>query len=76
MTSIMESKGKLQTKEMSVLKKLVEKDCWVSLKRYFDGAGNGPEAKVAVVTLGTLARERQADNNARQLNIIEKRLWR
>ena len=56
------------------LKQEGEKKAWVALNYYFDGGGNGPEAKVAVVALGTLAKELQSKNNARQLDMVEKRL--
>jgi hypothetical protein len=56
------------------LKQAVGVDAWVSLKQYFDGKGNGPEAKVACVVIGTLAREDQSRNNARQLDLLEQRL--
>jgi len=64
----------LLKEDTSALKNLVEKDCWIALRQYFEGAGNGPEAKIACVVLSTLAREKQAANNRRQLDIIENRL--
>ena len=68
------SKEQLSKMTIGELKTEGEKKCWVALHYYFDGGGNGPEAKVAVVTLGTLAKEAQATNNSRQLDLIEKRL--
>ncbi len=68
------SKEQLLKMTTDGLKREAEHKCWVALNYYFDGGGNGPEAKVAVVTLGTLAKEAQSKNNARQLDIIEKRL--
>lgn len=68
-----ESKEQLAKKEVGELKQAVQKDAWISLKQYFDGAGNGPEAKIACVVVGTLAREEQAKNNARQLDLLERR---
>ena len=74
MAYIGKSKEQLQKSELVDLKKDVAKDAWISLKQYFDGRGNGPEAKVACVVIGTLAREEQAKNNSRQLDLLERRL--
>ena len=68
------SKEELRKKNVTVVKQETEKEAWIALRRYFDGAGNGQEAKVACVVVGTLAKEEQSKNNARQLDIIEKRL--
>lgn len=73
-TNVRLSKGELNKLPLRDLKHQVEKDAWVSLKQYFDGRGNGPEAKIAVVVVGTLAKEKQAENNSRQLDIVEKKL--
>ena len=69
-----ESKTELAVKTTQDLKRVVEKDAWIALRQYFSGLGNGSEAKVACVIIGTLAREEQAKNNARSLDILEKRL--
>ena len=69
MSEVKRSKEQLQKLSTDNIKIEVEKDCWISLKRYFDGWGNGPEAKIAVVALGTLAKEQQSRNNARQLDL-------
>lgn len=74
MPFIGKSREQLQKENVTNIKSQVEKDAWISIKRYFDGAGNGPEAKVAAVVITTLAREQQAKNNSRQLDIIELRL--
>lgn len=74
MLTVKKSKEELLKLSTEQLKTEVEKDCWVALKQYFDGKGNGSEAKIAVVALGTLAKESQAKNNARQLDLVEKRL--
>ena len=71
---VKESREQLQKRSLPELKNEVEKHCWVALKQYFDGGGTGVEAKVAVVTLGVLAKEMQAKNNSRQLDLIEERL--
>lgn len=71
---IKENKEVLLKKNIPELKDIVTKDCWVALRQYFDGKGNGPEAKIACVVLSTLAKEQQSKNNARQLDIIERRL--
>lgn len=68
-----ETKELLAEYTTDALKTKVEKDAWIALRQYFRGTGNGPEAKVACVVLGTLARERQAKNNARQLTLLERR---
>ena len=74
MTQVKSSKEQLSKLSLEKLKKEGEKKSWVALNYYFDGGGNGPEAKLAVVTIGTLAKEAQAKNNSRQLDIVEKRL--
>lgn len=71
---IKESRESLLKRDLHELESLVEKDCWVALRQYFEGAKNGPEAKIACVLLATLARKQQAKNNARQLDIIERRM--
>jgi len=71
---VKQSKEQLQQMNMEDLKKEVEKHAWVALKQYFDGGGTGVEAKVAVVTLGVLAKEMQAKNNSRQLDLVEQRI--
>lgn len=72
--SVKQSKEELRKIEITTLKNKVEQESWIALKQYFDGRGNGPEAKIAVITLGILAKEAQAKNNSRQLDIIEQRL--
>ncbi len=68
------SKSELFELETDALKKDVEKKSWIALRQYYDGAGNGAEAKIAVVVIGTLAREMQSTNNRRQLDLVEKRM--
>lgn len=75
-TSVMPSKAEIAENSLEQIKTNVEKECWVALQQYFNGKGNGPEAKIAVVTLGTLAKEQQSKNNSRQLDLVEKRLLR
>jgi len=74
MRYIGKSKEQLAQMETTDIKKQVEKDSWIALKQYFDGRGNGPEAKIAVVVVGTLAKEDATKNNARQLDLVEMRL--
>jgi hypothetical protein len=74
MLFIGKSKEQLKQVGLPEVKKEVEQDAWIALKQYFDGKGNGPEAKVACIVIGTLAREEQSKNNARQLDIIEARM--
>lgn len=68
------SKDELLKLDLIEIKEKVEKDAWISLKEYFDGAGNGAAAKIAVVALRVLATEQQAKNNSRQLDLVEHRL--
>ncbi len=68
------SKPELRRVEVGVLKKEVEKESWISLRQYFHGSGNGPEAKIACVVVTTLAREKQAENNKRQLDLVFQRM--
>ena len=49
------------------LKKLVEKEAWISLLQYFKGSGYGGEAKTACVALGILAREKRNKISERRL---------
>ena len=72
-THVGETKEQLSQKTLLTLKGEVQKDSWIALRQYFSGAGNGPEARVACVVLSTLAREKQSENNARQLTLLEKR---
>lgn len=71
--NIYQTKESLKKMDVEELKKEVVKDAWVSLKQYFDGAGNGNEAKVAVVTLGISVKEKQADNNKRAIDLAYTR---
>ena len=41
------TKEQLEKFNVEELKKGVEKDAWIALKQYFDGKGNGTEAKTA-----------------------------
>jgi hypothetical protein len=68
------SKSDLRKEEIEKLKTEVEKEAWIALHQYFNERGNGSEAKIAVVVLGNIAKELQAKNNSRQLDILEKRL--
>lgn len=74
MLEVKENKEQLAKFDLKEIKGRVEKDAWIALKQYFDGKGNGSEAKIAVVIIGTLAKEMQASNNKRQLDIVEKKL--
>jgi hypothetical protein len=74
MTTNVPQKGDLREKTMEMLKKETEKEAWIALNQYFHGAGNGAAAKVACVVVGTLAKEEQAKNNRRQLDLIAKRV--
>ncbi len=68
-----ENKIELSEQSTETIKEKVTKDAWIALRQYFGGAGNGPEAKVACVVIGTLAREAAARNSARQLDLLERR---
>ena len=69
-----QSKEQLSKLETVELRERVEKKARIAMDQYFDGRGNGSEAKMAAVVVSTLAREKQAENNRRQLNLIEERL--
>jgi hypothetical protein len=56
------------------IKTIVEKEAWLALKEYFEGGENMGEAKIAILVVGTLAKEAQNTNQTRQLDIIEKKL--
>lgn len=71
---IKRSKEELRKVDATQLKGEVERESWIALRQYFDGKGNGSEAKIAVVALGILVKEKQASNNQRKLDIIERGL--
>jgi hypothetical protein len=73
-TYVGENKQQLSTRSTDELKEMVCRDAWIALRQYFCGAGNGPEAKVSCVVITTLTREFQARNNARSLDLLERRL--
>lgn len=73
MAYVGKSREELLRKDTKDLKAEVTKDAWVSLKQYFDGRGNGPEAKVACVVIATVAKEAQSTNNERALQMMEAR---
>ena len=56
------------------VKSLVSKDAWISLKQYFDGRGNGSEAKVACVVIGAIAKEEQTKSHNRQIDLVIKKM--
>ena len=66
---IYDSREKLRKVDVGEIKKQVIKDSWISLRQYFDGAGNGSEAKIAVVALGIAVKEQQAENNQRAVDL-------
>lgn len=74
MTRVKQSRAQLLQTELSSLKQDAEKQAWAALNQYFDGAGNGPEARIACIVLTALVREHQATNHSRQLSIVERRL--
>ena len=65
---------KNQEEQLTELKKNTAFKAWTELHSYFEKKTNGVVAKVACIVIGTLAREEQSKNNARQLDIIERRL--
>ena len=67
--SIYTKRQELIKTDVDVIKKDVILRSWASLKQYFDGNGNGSEAKVAVITLGIIAKEQQAENNRRAVDL-------
>lgn len=71
---IKRSKEELRKVDANQLKGEVERESWIALRQYFDGKGNGSEAKIAVIALGILVKEKQATNNQRKLDIIERGL--
>lgn len=73
-TYVGKTKENLSLQPVETIKADVTKDAWIALRQYFCNAHNGAEAKVACVVISTLAREFQARNNSRQLDILERRL--
>ena len=69
MSNLYDSKKALNKKNVNDIKEEVIKQSWISLRQYFDGAGNGSEAKIAVVALGIAVKEQQADNNKRAVDL-------
>ena len=70
---VLSTKSELTAIRIDKLEETVKKGCYVALRQYFDGAGNGPEAKVAYITLGVMARETQSANGSRALDLLEKK---
>ena len=66
--------SEFQNMRIDKLKESVGRDAWIVLKKYFNKQAEGTEAKIACVVVGTLAKEMQARNNERQLDMVEKRL--
>ncbi len=56
------------------LEQEVYKESLVSVLHYFNGGGNGPEAKIAVATLGNLAKREQATNNRKSIELVANKL--
>lgn len=54
-----QSKDQLEKLGLAELENMVEKKALISIIQYLDEKGNGPEAKIAVVTYGTKARKEQ-----------------
>ena len=74
MSQVKQSKSQLLKKGLPALKQEAEVHAWAAINQYFDGAGNGPEAKIACIVLTALVREHQATNHSHQLSLIEQRL--
>lgn len=70
--TIGKSKEEWDKKTSKEIQELVEKDSWIELKQYFDGKGNTVQAKIAVMTLGIIARREQSKNNARALDMAAR----
>ena len=69
MGKVYQTKESLKKMDVSKLKEEVAKDSWVTLKQYFDGLTDSTEAKIAVVVLNVLVKEKQAENNMRAINL-------
>lgn len=52
----------------------VIRECFVSWKNYFAGAGNGEQAKMSVAILGRIVGMRAAENNKRGLELVAMRI--
>lgn len=72
---VYQTKDSLRKMDVETLRKEVIKDAWVSLKQYFDGAGNGSEAKIAVVALGISVKEQQAENNRKAIDLAYTKMF-
>jgi len=66
--------GALPIEVFDKMEKEVYKESLVSLLHYFNGGGNGPEAKLACAALGTLAKREQASNNRKSLDLVVQKL--
>lgn len=73
-TYVGETREELTKRSFENIKADVAKDAWIALRQYFCGNGNGIEARIACVVIGAIAREMQARNNSRQLDLVERKL--
>lgn len=69
----LKSKDQLRKKTSRELRDDTVKESWIALNRYFNGAANGPEAKVAVTVLGSEAKKHMAENGERALILTAER---
>ena len=69
-----QSIAKLPNEIYGPLEQDVYKESLVALLYYFNGGSNGPEAKIAVASLGNLAKREQSSNNRKSLEIVSERL--
>lgn len=71
---VMRSKTELKKLSVEELREGLYKDCLVSLTQYFEGRGNGPEAKVASIVYTAIGRENATRNNEKSLALVEAKL--
>ena len=71
---VKESEEQLKAKGLEQLKSDAELQSWIKINRYFQGAGNGPEAKIAVVVIGNIIKERAIKNTTRLLDMQSEKM--
>ena len=52
----------------------MERKAVVAINQYYDGKGNGPEAKLSAVVIGATTKRDQTRNGARALDMVAARI--
>lgn len=70
----LKTKEELRKLDAFTIREQAIKDAWIAIHRYYNGAGNGPEADFSVVAIAAKAKEMGAENGRKALDVIIEKL--